>query len=153
MEKDFFKKVMVQHKLPKLEEIEEALEISVKNDALVLQNIRNEITYKAYEIAKSMESLIFINEGTEPDVLYTEQMVRDKKESLYIVYKELNLIAMKGSMLRFEHDRKKDVEFIKSALKQWPAIESLLKSVFAAAEEGWKNLQLQTNHTEETYHG
>jgi hypothetical protein len=153
MEKDFFKKAMEQHKLPKLEEIEEAFEISVKNDSLVIQNIRNEISFKAYEIAKSIESLIFINEGTDPDVLYTEQMIRDQKESLYLIYKELNSITMKGSSLRFEHDRKKDAEFIKSALKEWTAVESLLKTVFAKAEEGWKNLSLESNNIEETYHG
>ena len=139
MEKDHFKKFKAKYKLPSIEEIEEKFEISAKNDSLVLQNIRNEIGFKAYELMKNLESFLFINEGSDPEALFTEQMIREVKTEAHQAYKELNKIHVKVSRIKFEHDRKKDAEFIKSIFKEWDKIEKTLKTVFSAIEKGWKN--------------
>ena len=152
MEKDHFKKFKTKYKLPSLEIIEEKFEISVKNDSLVLQNARNEIGFKAYELMKNLESFLFIHEGSDPETLFTEQMLKESKKEAYQAYKELNQIHTKASRIKFENDRKKDAEFIKSIYKDWDKIEKSLKTVFGAIERGWKDIELSPNNLPESYH-
>ena len=152
MEKDYFKKLKTKFKLSSLEDIEEKFEISIKNDSLILQTIRNEIGFKAYELVKNLESFLFIHEGSDPEQLFTEQMIGDVKKAAHEVYKQLNQISSKASRIRFEHDRKKDAEFIKTAYKEWDSIEKKLKNVFGKIEDGWNNIELSPNNLPESYH-
>ncbi len=152
MEKDYFKPLKTKFKLPSIEDIEEKFEISVKNDSLVLQNIRNEIGFKAYELMKNLESFLFIHEGSDPDLLFTEHMISDVKKEAYEIYKQLNLIHTSASRIKCEHDRKKDAEFIKSIFKQWDQIEKKLKTIFSEIEKGWKNVDLSQKNLPESYH-
>jgi len=152
MEKDYFKPLKTKYKLPSLDDIEEKFEISAKNDALVIQNTRSEIGFKAYELMKNLESILFIHEGSDPELLFTEHMISDVKKQAYEIYKQLNLIHTTASRIKCEHDRKKDAEFIKSVFKQWDQIEKSLKTIFSAIERGWKNVDLSPNNLAESYH-
>ena len=152
MEKGNFKKFKLKYKLPSTQDIEEMFEISVKDDSLVLQNIRNEIGFKAYELMKSLESILFIHEGSDPESLFIEQMIGDIKKQVYESYKELNEIHTRASRIKCEHDRKKDAEFIKSVFKQWNGIDKKLKVVFEKIEQGWKNIEISPNNLPESYH-
>jgi len=151
--KNCFDKLKTKYKLPTLDDIEERFEISVKNDSLVLQNIRNDMAYKLYEVSKTLESLLFIHEGTDPEILYIEQMIREHKTELYNLYKDLNRINAKSFRLKFEHDRKQDVDFINSVFDLWPKIESKLKPLFKKVEDGWENITINPTNITETYHG
>lgn len=138
--------------LPSLKKIEEIFEISVKDNHLVIQNIRNEIGYKLYEISKTIESIIFTSEASDPEILYEVEMIKDRLMDCYELYKELNYIYFKSLRLKYEHNQKSDVEYIKEVLKAWPQMEKKIREIFEIIEKGWKNFKFTPNNLPEYYH-
>ena len=148
-----FETLKKKFSLPTLKELETMFEVSIKDDHLVLQSIRNETASKLYEISKTLEAMVFTHEGSDPEILYEFEMIKDDLKECYNLYKELNHLYFKALRLKHEHSKEKDVEYIKDLIKKWPSIESRLKAIFGKIENGWKNFQFSPNNLPETYHG
>ncbi len=150
-----FDKLRKEFGLPSFEDIAERFELTLKKDdeEITLQSIRNEITEKIYDVSKTIETMIFPREGGDPDILYIEKMIADLTGECYQLYKELNQFYSRGIILRFEHSRKADAEFIKDIFSVWPKFETVLKKLFKTIEDGWKNVEVNNEIKEEVYHG
>ncbi len=149
-----FEKLKKDFGLPSFEDLAEIFELSVKKDEEpTLQVIRNEITERLYDVAKTIEAMIFPREGGDPDILYIEKMITNLTEDCHVLYKDLNHLYTKGVRLKFEHSRKEDADFIKTVFDLWPKFETKLKVLFKTIENGWKNTDLNNEVKEEIYHG
>ncbi|MBI4163957.1 MAG: hypothetical protein HY512_03775 [Candidatus Aenigmarchaeota archaeon] len=149
-----FEKLKKEFGLPSFEELAERFELSVKADEEpTLQAVRNEITERLYDAAKTIESMIFPREGGDPDILYIEKMIENLTDDCHTLYKDLNHLYTRGVRLKFEHNRKEDAEFIKTVFDVWPKFEAKLKILFKTIEEGWKKTDLNSEVNEEVYHG
>ena len=152
---EIFDKLKKQYNLPDLDEIEEVFEISVdeEKENLILQAVRNAVADKLYELLKTLESVIFTGEGSDPDALYEEKMVEGVSKDGFDLYKKFNYYYYFALRLRYEHDRKKDAEFLLALIKDWKEMEKSLKLFFAQMEKGWKDMAASSKIDDENYHG
>ena len=151
-----YSKLKKTYSLPDEKELVERLEIEVKKDqdaALLIQNIRNDVLDKLYGLMKTVESILFTNEGSDAGLLYQEHMVSDVLKEGFNLYKKLNELYYSGMKLNFKHDRKKDSEFINEIFNLWPELEKGLILFFEALENGWKVMDINKEMKPENYHG
>ncbi len=148
-----YKDVCKKYRLPLPEEIEEKFEISLKEEDTTLQSVRNEIIDKLYDVVKTLEALIFIREGSDPDMLFIEKMISELSSEAFELYKKMNSRYFSGLKLKFQHDRQKDADFIKTVFKEWNETEKTMTLVLESIENGWKTIDGTNGIKEEIYHG
>ncbi len=151
-----YTKLKKQYKLPDQKKLMEMLEVEIepeKNASILLQTIRNSITDRIYDLMKTLESILFTSEGSDPTHLYQEEMIRDVRKEGFEVYRGLNQLSSKGMRLRFSRNRKADASFINEVFSLWPSIEKTLETFFAAIEDGWREFEPSKGIKPETYHG
>ncbi len=151
-----YNKLKKKYSLPEAKKLMERLEIEIeddKNSAILLQSIRNTITERLYDLMKALESMLFTNEGSEPNALYQEQMLASVANKGFGLYKLFNELHYHGLKLRFSHDRKKDADFINRIYNMWPELEKDLSVFFGKLELGWKKIDMGKETRPEAYHG
>lgn len=156
MSVDNYNKLKKKYNLPELDKLVESLELEIEKDKgqpMILQTIRNSITDRLYDLMKIVESIIFTGEGSDPNLLYQEHMVKEVSHQAFEIYKTLNVLHYQGMKLRFLHERKKDAEFIRKIFGMWPELEKTLFVFFGALEKGWKEIDIEKEIKAENYHG
>ena len=150
-----YNKLKKMYGLPDSKKLADVLEIDIKTDqeTLLLQTIRNEVADKLYELMKILESILFTTEGSDAGLLYQENMIRGVSKDGFDLYKLFNELHYSGLKLRFKGDRKKDAEFINRIFKLWPELEKKLSLFFETIEKGWKEININSEHKPENYHG
>ena len=149
-------KLKKKYGLPDYKKLAELLEIEIdasKNDILLVQEIRNQISDKLYDFMKTIESILFTGEGSDPAHLYQENMILGCTREGFELFKEFNELYYEGLLLRFKHDKKADSDFINKIFKRWPELEKKMMKFFGALEKGWKEFDGSKEIKHETYHG
>ncbi|HLD42150.1 MAG TPA: hypothetical protein VJB06_03870 [archaeon] len=152
-----YNKLKKKYGLPEHKKLVELLEIDIdpsKNEVLLLQEIRNHITDRMYDLMKTIESILFTGEGSDPGHLYQEEMIKNSSGEAFEVFKDFNQLNYEGFLLRFKHDRKADAAFINKIFRLWPSMEKKMIKFFSELENGWKGFDGPLKEIKhETYHG
>ncbi len=153
-----YTKIKKKYKIPDYNKLVELLEIEIdvsKTDILLLQDIRNQITDRMYDLMKAIEAILFTGEGSDPSHLYQEAMIKNSSKESFDLFKELNQLNYEGFLLRFKHDRKADAAYINKIFRVWPELEKKMIKLFGDLEKGWREFDRpdirEIRH--ETYHG
>ncbi len=152
--KNKYDRLRKKYSLPKLEELVKEFSIKLESPDLILHDIICKINEEISDCAKTLESIIFIGSSGEPSVLYESNMLKDKREKTFTLYKELMSIIWKSRSVLTEANEKNMTNFINESYNKW--VKKLKKDFIEICEilgNKWKDVSLRRDTTEMMYHG
>jgi len=135
--------------LPSIKELEKEFGLQFKSNQP--NKIIREITDILLDNSKLIESLIFLDSGSPPSVLYEANMIREKEMDIFSLYKELMSTYWKGKKALLS-DEKQKAEFISKSFTKWKKIKQELIKIYDLFEKEWPNAAFRQSERA-AYHG
>jgi hypothetical protein len=152
--KNKYSQLRKKYHLPKLEELTREFAIKLENPDLILHDIIYKINEEISDCAKTLESIIFIGSSGEPSFLYEANMLKNKREKIFILYKKLMSLVWEGRKVLTAASEEDMARFINESYNNW--IQTPKKEFIGICEifeKKWKEVKLRESSTSLMYHG
>jgi hypothetical protein len=103
---------------------------------------------------QTLEPIIFAGSSGDPSILYETNMLKDKRDKAFELFKELMSIRWRGEKVKNIANENKMAEFINTIHDEW--INKLKKTFLEICElfeKKWKDAELRKSSTDLMYHG
>ena len=148
-----FNKLRKKYGLPPLKRLMMEFGIKPETPELVLHETTEKILEKVSSTAKILESVIFISTGSLPSQLYEANMIKDKKDEVFKLYKKLMQTYWSGEGALLSGDEKEISQFINRVFHEWTGkIKKELMSICELFQKEWKDAKLRESK-DFMYHG
>lgn len=147
-----YEKLEKKYDIPTLKELVKEFEVKLDEPDLILHDIIDKIDDKFSEWARNIEAIVFVSPGSNPSDLYESQMVNDKKDDLFGIYRTIMSLTWKGKKVKIIGKEKEMVSFIKKSFKEWKELKKDLIELCEIFEKKWTRKSLN-NSVKMVYHG
>ena len=143
-----------KYSLPKFSDLIKEFNVNSENPDLILHDIVDKINDRVMSHAKIIESIIFVGTGETASNLFEAKMLRNRRKSIFELYKELMSIKWKGIKIETRADEKEMANFIKDTHEKWiKKLKIEFVNICEEFEKRWKDASLGTSSTETMYLG
>jgi len=143
-----------KYQLPAFEDLIREFPVKLENPDLILHDIIEKICDDVSDCAQTLEPIIFTGSSTDPSTLYESNMLKDKKDEAFEIFKELMSICWKGEKVKINGKENEMAEFIKSVHKKLTNdLKKGLVEICELFEKKWKDAELRKSPTDLMYHG
>jgi hypothetical protein len=143
-----------KYKLPLLEELVKEFPVKLDDPSLILSCIVEKICDDMSDHAQILESVIFVGSSSNPSTLYETNMLKDKKEKLFDLYKEVMSIRWGAEKVKNNGKEAEMASFIKNVNAEWTnKLKKSFVEICELFEKKWKEVKLRETSTELMYHG
>jgi hypothetical protein len=103
---------------------------------------------------QTLEPIIFAGSSGDPSILYETNMLKDKRDKTFELFKKLMSIRWRGEKVKNSAKENEMAEFVKTVHDEW--INKLKKTFLEICElfeKKWKEAKLRESSTDLMYHG
>ncbi len=152
--KEKYEKLRKKYQLPLFENIIREFPVKLDSPDLILHDITEKICEEISNRVQTLESIIFVGSSSEPSTLYETSMMKDKKDKLFELYKELMSIRWRGEKVKNIAKEEKMADFVKTIYDEWVnKIKKKFIEICEIFEKKWKDVKLREDSTSLMYHG
>ena len=120
----------------------------------ILHECIDGITQHIEDVAKMLESLIFVDSGSPPSHLYQAKMLREKDVDTFDLLKKLMKLYWYGKKVLVIANEKEMAEFIKKSFKEWRNdLKGEVVKIWGIFETEWENAKLREIPSSVSYFG
>ena len=137
--KKIFEQLKKKYGLSDYEEFDKDFEIStIDKEGLFLLEICKRMDEKIDLFAKVIDKIL------QPDTTIADMREHhafddSQKKALFELFKELKILHHSALLLLIDQDERKNAEFIRQVMKQWPSIKKRMNSTAEMLIESWKS--------------
>jgi len=143
-----------KYQLPTFEELLREFPVKLENPDLILHDIVEKICDDVGDCAQTLEPIIFTGSSPDPSTLYESNMLKDKKDEAFEIFKELMSIRWKGEKVKINGKGNEMADFIKTVHKKLTDdLKKDLVEICELFEKKWKDAKLRESSTDLMYHG
>lgn len=143
-----------KYQLPTFEELIREFPAKLDNPDLILHDIVDKICEDMHNRTQTLEPIIFTGFSGEPSVLYETNMLKDKRDNAFGLFKELMSIGWKGEKVKNIAKESEMAEFIKTVHDEWVnKLKKKFVEICELFEKKWKEAKLRESPTDLMYHG
>ncbi len=140
--------------LPTYKELTTEFGLHIHDEDTTLHECVDCIVQHVEDIAKVLESIIFVDSGSPPSHLYQAKMLREKDIDTFDLFKKLMTIYWKGRTVETVANDKEMAEFVKKVFKEWKnGLKGDVVEVWKIFEEEWQNAKLREISSAVNYFG
>jgi hypothetical protein len=143
-----------KYQLPVFEDLVREFSIKLDNPDLIFNDIIEKVCDDISHRTQTLESIIFPGSSGNPSTLYETNMLKNKRDEAFGLYKELMSILWEGEKVKSIAKEKEMADFVKTIHDEW---KNKLKKKFVEIcelfEKKWKGVKLKETSTELMYHG
>ncbi len=147
-----YRKMQDKFKLPQLQELKDTFKFEVDNSGKVIDQVRAEMSERLFSFTeKIIEPIIG---GAETfSCLFEQDMVTEReRESLFELYKRVQVLKWENNMLSVRPDEKRAAEWIKKTWDLWNNdLGEKLAVLCKKMSDNWSGMKFKNEKT--TYHG
>lgn len=134
-----YEKLQKKYKLPTFKKLKEELELDPKEEApYPLKIIRRRIHDKLIYAAKIVETILFPNPQSLPN-MYESKFFDDKeKEEMADIYKKILSFERTSNRLDIIPNESEDAKFINRLIKEWQKIKPKMAKILKKTENSWQ---------------
>ena len=115
-----YKKFKVIYKLPHFSELETNFKIDCENISTgVIDHIRNEMSEKIFSVSERILEPIIGNFDSLSSVYEQDMIKKDEKRKLFNIYRKIQVLKWKNTMLMINPDDKESAKWIKDTWTLW----------------------------------
>lgn len=152
--KESYEKLGKKYQLPAFEDLIREFPVKLENPDLVLHDVIEKICDDMCDRTQTLEPIIFAGSSGDPSILYETNMLKDKRDEAFELFKELMSICWGGEKAKNIANEDKMAEFIKTVHKKWVnKLKKTFVEICELFEKKWKNAELRKSPTDLMYHG
>jgi len=152
--KEKYEKLRKKYKLPELEDLISEFPVKLDNPDMLLHDIIDKMSEEITHRIQTIESIIFPGSSSNPSSLYETNMLKDKKDEAFELYKNMMSILWKGEKVKSISKEEDMTEFVKSFYGEWKnKLKKKYVEICELFEKKWKEVKLRETSTEMMYHG
>jgi hypothetical protein len=147
-------KLRKKYQLPVFEDLIREFPVKLENPDLVLYDIIEKICDDMCDRTQTLEPIIFAGSSGDPSILYETNMLKDKRDKTFELFKKLMSIRWRGEKVKNSAKENEMAEFVKTVHDEW--INKLKKTFLEICElfeKKWKEAKLRESSTDLMYHG
>ena len=143
-----------KYQLPTFDNLIREFQVKLDNPDLVLYDIIQKICDDICDSVQTLESILFAGSSVDPSTLYEANMLKDKRNKIFELFKELMSIRWKGERVKINGKENEMAEFVKTVHKRWTnELKKSFMEICELLEKKWKNVELRKSPTDLMYHG
>jgi hypothetical protein len=143
-----------KYQLPKLEDLTREFAVKLDNPDLILHEIIEEICDGINNRVERLESIIFVGSSGSPSTLYETNMIKDRKEKIFELYKDMMSMMWEGAKVKNIAKDEEMAKFVKSFHDEWTnKLKKKFVEVCELFEKKWKEVKLRESSTSFMYYG
>jgi hypothetical protein len=143
-----------KYQLPAFEDLIREFPVKLENSDLVLHDIVEKICDDVCDCAHTLEPIVFVGSSTDPSTLYESNMLKDKTDDAFELFKELMTTGWGGEKVKINGKENEMADFIKTVHKKWTnGLKKKYVEICGLFEKKWKDAELRKSSTDLMYHG
>jgi len=152
--KGTYEKLRKKYQLPAFEDLIREFPVKLENPDLVLYDIIEKICDDMCDRTQTLEPIIFAGSSGDPSILYETNMLKDKRDKTFELFKKLMSIRWEGEKAKNIANEYKMAEFIKTVHDEWVnKLKKTFVEICELFEKKWKEAKLRESPTDLMYHG
>lgn len=130
--------------LPEYRELTMEFGIAIQDGYLCLHELIDGITRNIEEVAKLLESVIFVDAGSPPTNLYQSKMLSNGNIDTFALLKRLMSLYWKGKKVKASANEREMADFIKDVFKEWRNdLKKDIVKIMDIFEKEWQHARMR----------
>ncbi len=152
--KEKYEALRKKYQLPVFEELIREFPVKLDDPNMILHDIIEKICVDLSDHVQVLESVIFVGSSNNPSTLYETNMIKERKDKLFELYRDLMSIRWGAEKAKNIAKEDEMAEFIKNAYDEWvKKLKIKFVEICELFEKKWKNVKLREDSTSLMYHG